>query len=552
MVLRSLSFSQNLNTGAPVLEEYLRREQVKGAFNPTYSFQLRPISIDDRDSTTSTKAILFFLAGKNTSNPKVRFNILPVISSSEFNSKRPYGWGNKGMISNVGAQTYLSTGFYARFHFLEIQFQPEYVYAQNKPFQGFSENLPESVIQHRFFFWNNADNPERFGTSGYSRFWWGQSSVNLIVGPINFGVSTQNIWWGPGQFNSLIFSDNAEGFPHLYLGTRRPIKTILGNFEGQVIMGMLENSGLEPTQNEFLNERYFEPFDGDWRYLNGMTITYNPTFLKGLFLGFSRTFQQYNKYRTKDFAGYFPIFEGFQKEKFLTNGNSVEYDSNGQDQQVVLSLRYLSSDAKVEFYGEFGRRDHSLNWREFILNPEHARAYLIGFQKLFSLPKKGELIQVRGEITHQQESNNRYIRYSGLIGNQTWHTHGLARGFVNYGQTLGVGAGVGSNVQILEISKVQGLNKRGVLLERLANNQDFYYRAFGQNPHVKPWVDLSLGLLWDQQWDNLILSGKAQFIKSYNYQWEESDTSTPDFYKGLNPFAFYGTLNLIYRIGRTE
>ncbi len=545
-----MGFSQNLNTATPVLEEYLRREQVKGAFNPDYSFQIRPISIDGRDSTSSSRAVLSFLAGKNPSNPNVRFNILPVISSSEFNSKRPYGWGNKGMIPNVGAQTYLSTGFYARFHFLEIQFQPEYVYAQNKSFQGFSENFPARVIQSRFFFWNNADTPERFGDDAYSRFWWGQSRFNLIAGPINFGVSTQNIWWGQGQFNSLVFSDNAEGFPHLYLSTRRPIKTIVGNFEAQIIMGTLENSGLEPTQNEFLNGRYFEPFDGDWRYLNGMTVTYNPKFLQGLFLGFSRTFQQYNKYRVKDFGGYFPIFEGFQKEKFLTNGNSIEYDSNGQDQQVVLSLRYLATKANFEIYAEYGRRDHALNWRDFILNPEHARAYLFGFQKLFNTFRGNDFIQVRGEMTHQSESVNRYIRYLGLSGNQSWHTHGKARGFVNYGQTLGVGSGVGSNVQTLEISKVSGFDKRGIVLERLANNQDFFYRAFGQNSEKKPWIDYSIGLLWDQQWNNFILSGKAQFIKSYNYQWQSAEDSSPEFPKGYNPFAFYGTVNLIYQIGR--
>ena len=172
--------------------------------------------------------------------------------------------------------------------------------------------------------------------------------------------------------------------------------------------------------------------------------------------------------------------------------------------------------------------------------------------KLFATAKPSTFIQIRAEITHQQESNNRYIRYLGLTGNQTWHTHGLARGFVNYGEAMGVGSGVGSNVQTVEIAKVSGLNKRGILLERLENNQDFYYRAFGQDSGRKPWIDLSLGLLWDQQWNNLILSGKAQFIKSYNYQWENEGLSTEDFPSGYNHLAFYGSFNLIYRIGRTK
>lgn len=544
-------FSQLLNTDTPVLEEYLRRSQLIKQFNSSYSFQMRPIRFEGRDSTLASQEINSFLMGKShVAKPQVRFHVLPLISTSELNTKRPYGWGNKSLIPNVGFQTYLTTGFYTRFHFLEVQFQPEFTFSQNKEFKGFPDQFSGKVTSARFFYWNNGDNPERFGKEPISEFWWGQSSVNILAGPMAFGVSTQNIWWGPGQFNSLIFSDNAQGFPHLSLNTRRPLKTFLGNFEGQIIMGRLEDSGLFPSQLDYYNQRYFRKFDGDWRYLNGLHISYNPSFLKNLFLGFSRTFQQYNKYRGKEFEDYFPVFEVFQKKTLFKNGNSVFYDSKGQDQQVAISFRYVVPNGMFELYGEYGKRDHAYDWRDFILNPDHARAYLAGFQKLFPIAAKDSYIQVRGEVTHQQESNNRYVRYKGLIGNQTWHTHGLARGFVNYGQTLGVGAGVGSNVQTLEISKVNGLNKRGLLLERLENNQDFYYRAFGQTKDRGPWIDMSVGFLWDQRWDNFILSGKAQFIKSYNYQWQNANGSTRNLPTGYNPFAFYGTVNLIYSIKR--
>ena len=546
-------FSQKLNSGMDVLEEAARRSQLIGDAPPVYSFQLRPLGLFPKDTLNAFSGIQDIFIGSKAERQKlskVRFSLLPVISSSDWNTKRPYGWGNKGMVPNVGFQTYFSTGFFAKFYALEIQFQPEYVFAQNKSFQGFSSDFATSIIQNRFFYWNNGDNPERFGNEPISKFWWGQSSIMLNFGPIATGISSENIWWGPGQFNSLTFSDNAQGFPHLSLGSNRPIRTFAGNFEFQLIVGRLENSLLEPSQNEFLNDRYFLPFDGDWRYLNGMHINYNPSFLPNLFLGFNRTFQQYNKYRIKDFDGYFPIFEVFQKKTLFENGNSVNYDGKGQDQQVTISFRYLVPKANFEVYGEFGRRDHSYDWRDFILNPEHARAYIFGFQKLIKLPLPDEFIQVRGEVTHQQESINRYARYPGLIGNQTWHTHGLARGFVNYGQSLGVGAGVGSNVQTIEISKVKNLNKRGIVLERLANNQDFFYRAFGQNPEKKPWIDLSLGFLWDEEFDRLILSGKAQFIKSYNYQWQSDGLSTEDYPNGQKLLSFYGSFNLIYRFSK--
>ncbi|SDC84261.1 Capsule assembly protein Wzi [Algoriphagus faecimaris] len=541
------SSAQSLNAGFPVVEEYTRRAQLLGNSGQQSSFFIRPFDLKGIYKDQEDSLVLSFFP-ELIRKKGYSFGILPAINSTSFNSKRPYGWGNKGKLPNVGLQSYFSGGFFAKLFFLKIQFQPEFVFASNNPFEGFSDNFSNRVTRARFFYWNNGDNPERFGNEPISRFWWGQSSLALEFGPMDLSLSTANIWWGPGQFNSLTFSDNAEGFPHFSLKTNRPLKTFIGNVETEIIVGRLENSQIAPSQSDSLNRALFRRFDGDWRYLNAIHLSYNPSFLKNFFVGFSRTFQQYNQFRGNTFNDWFPIFEVFQKKTLFTNGNSVEYDSRGQDQQVVLSFRYFSNKGNFEVYSEYGRRDHAFDWRDFIMNPEHARAYLMGFQKLFQLEKPDQFIQVRGELTHQQESVNRYIRYSGLIGNQTWHTHGLARGFVNRGEALGVGAGVGSNVQTLEISKVRKMNKIGVLFERLENHQDFYYRAFGQNSEKKPWIDFSLGLLWDHQWQNLLISAKGQFIRSSNYQWESASLSSQDFSAGEGKIAFFGQLHLIYAI----
>lgn len=540
---------QTLNAGLPILEEYLRREQLKGDFGLSNSYMMRPFNFQTlKDSGNAINTLHSFYPIKKGRKPNsFRFSILPIISTTEFNSKRPYGWGNKGLTPNVGLQTYLSAGIFASVGFLEIQLQPELTFSENRSYQGFWNGFRTPVTSARFFYWNDGDNPERFESNSF-RAWWGQSRVQLNLGGFGLALSSENIWWGPGQFNALIFSDNAEGFPHLSLHSTRPLKTIIGNFEGQLLMGRLENSLLDPSQNETMNNRFFQDFTGDWRYLNGLSITYNPVFLPNLYVGFNRTFQQYNELKGNTFRDWFPVFEFFQKERVFDDGNTITYDSQGQDQQVSVSFRYVAPKANFEVYTEFGRRDHSFNWREFILNPEHARAYIFGFQKLFPVARPNTFIQVRGEITHQQESVNRYIRYRGLIGNQTWHTHGLARGFVNYGQTLGVGSGVGANVQTLEIARVEGMNKVGIVLERLENHQDFFYRAFGQNEEKKPWIDLSMGLLFDKRWNNLLLSSKTQFIYAQNYQWIPEGIQSEEFPSGQNLLSFYGSLNLIYSL----
>jgi hypothetical protein len=111
---------------------------------------------------------------------------------------------------------------------------------------------------------------------------------------------------------------------------------------------------------------------------------------------------------------------------------------------------------------------------------------------------------------------------------------------------LGVGIGVGSNVQTLEIALVDEFDKTGIVFERLANNQDFYYRAQLQSTERKPWVDLSLGFLYDKKFGNLLLSSKLQIIHARNYQWQLDPASTTDFPKGENITSVMAQVSLIY------
>ena len=528
-LLQNNIVAQTVISGDPIFEEKLRREQLLDSNQVISSFLMRPIS----GSFKNEKSII----------------LSPIRWTHEYNTKRPYGGGNYLLKPNVGYQTSVSFGLESQFGPFYIRFRPEFTYAQNKAYKGYTGDFPNGVNISKYHYWNNGDNPERFADGPYGQAWFGQSLVSIRVGPMEAGFSTQNIWWGPGQFNDLTFSSNSKGFPHLTLNSFRPIKTFLGNFETQIIAGRLSSSNRVPSQIEVLNDRYYEESNNEDRYLNALMINYNPKWIPNLFIGVARTFQRYYSFQGNSFGDYFPIFQAFQKEKFYKNGNSVAYDEDGFDQQLTLNFRYLVPKAKFEVYAEYGRRDHAFNYREFILNPDHARAYLLGFQKLFPIEHSDFLMQIRSEILHQQSSVNRYIRYPGLLGGFAWNTHDQARGFTQDGESLGSGAGIGSNVQTLEISIVDGYLKRGILFERVANQQDFYYAAFGRSNKYNPWIDVSLGFLWDQEWDRLILSGKFQYIRALNYQWQSEATSTADFPTGQNLGSVFTQIHLIYRVG---
>jgi hypothetical protein len=534
--------AQETATGNQAVDEFLRRKSLNGKEDVQIGWMFRSSSSIPED---------FFYPLDTTYKEEKRFdyNILPLYFTTRLDGKRPYVGGEYVLIPARGVQSFLSTGIKARFSILHFQFQPELVTAQNLTFPGFPGTYSSGTLAARFLYWNVSDSPERFGNSTYTKAFLGQSSISLRLGAFELAAGTKNFWWGPGQWNSLIFSNNAPGFPHISLNTTKPAKTFLGHFEGQVLIGRLESSGFPGSQSEDLNTRFFKPLNPDWRYINAFMISYTPKWIPNFSIGMARSFLQYSEFVKSTFSGIFPMFEPFQKERFFVDDGIFfgDYDTRQKDksQQATAFGRYVFEMGKGEVYFQFGRRDHAFNWREFILNPEHARAYQFGFIKLANLSGPSRLLQIRGEITHQQESVNRYLRYN-INGGISWHTHGDKRGFGHLGQPLGVGIGTGSNVQTLEVSVVEDWNKWGILFERLENNQDFYYRAFGQQGERKPWIDWSTALLWNTSYKDIFISTRLQGVYARNYQWGLSKTSTFEFPVSQNLFSVHGQINMIY------
>jgi len=539
LTLVNKSFSQNLQAGHPVFEEFLRRKQLLGSDSVNYSFNLRqvldfPVKFNPENNL------------RDSSNFK--FVILPILSSTIYNSKRPFGWGNYGLTPSNGVKKYLSLGGVIKKKNFILYIQPELFFQQNKLFEGFSNSFTNDVIEDKFFLWNAIDNPEQFSDKPNFSFALGQSFFSYRLKNSEIAISNRSLWWGPGQWNSLLFSNNARSFPHISFNSTQPIKTFLGNFEYQLIFGKLKSSFIEPSKDNDLNFNYFIPFVDKPRYLNAINISLSPKSLPNLHLGFGRTFMQFWDKEKISLPYLIPIFEGFQKEKFFSNGNSVFYDGKIQSQQMVVFLRYLIPKANFEFYFEYGRRDHALNWREFLLNPEHGRAYQLGFIKLFELNETNELFQVRAELTTQSESVNRYIRYNRPGG--FWHAHGyILTGFTNLGIPLGIGTGQGSDVQTLELSYIKDYKKFGLVFQRIENNKSFFYMLKSRGYNNIPWIDLSSGIIIDQKLkNNLFINFKLNLILSINNQWNSTNISS-DIFPDNHLFNSINTnLNFVYFI----
>lgn len=522
VVTGSSCFAQTLPVGTPLLEETWRRMQIVGERDINTSFTIRPVYADTQADYDSMYNLQSLLAEKKSSSlsyakGKGIARLLPISLKQQYNTHHPYGWNDGSMIQARGYQAQLSFGFYSRIGPLSMQIQPELVYAQNKDFTTFPSSYTDTIWESYYYKLNQIDDPEKYGTGSYAKFFPGQSSIKFNFKKLALGVSTENLWWGPGIRNSLLMSNNAPGFAHLSFNTTAPVISPIGSFEWQIISGTLKSSGILPpdTGRTYDGQTLYQPKPIDDRYLNGMIITWQPKWTKGLHLGLTRLIYQYHSDIPRNFDGYLPVIGA------LFKGQTENEDAKKRDQLLSVFFRLILPKEKAEVYAEFGRNDHSQNIRDLLLEPEHARAYIIGGRKIFSTKRKVDL-ELMIEITNLQAP------LTGLLREiPTWYAHHQVRhGYTNRGQVIGAGIGSGGSSQTIGLSWVKGIKKFGVTLERVVRNNEFYYQAFTPARNFgSHWVDLAINAHKNWYHKRFIYTANLSLVRSLNYQWRHEFNS---------------------------
>lgn len=500
LFLTKHSFSQNLIVGS-ISESILREKQLLG-YHIKNSFHIRPISIDSfllRNDSNLLNNIFLNDIKQSVLPGKLYFN--PLNYNIYFNSSRPFGWNNGSFISAKGFQNRLSFGLMYLSKYLNVNFQPEYIYSQNPNY--------ESSIYY--------GSPTK---GKYSRYFLGQSFAEIKYKNMSLGFSNENIWWGPGQTGSLIFSNNAPGFGHLYFKSVKPITSRIGNIEWQLVSGGLD-------QDTSLNSESFRqkpsPYPRKWIYLNAITATFNPKFFPGLFLGFTRSLSFYgngidsNRYTLVD--KYLPAVGAFFKGKINTQIDSPG-ENDEQDQQASIFLRFLLPKANFEFYVEYGYNDFKANVRDFIQDAQHASAYIFGFKKLFN--KIGNsYFSLSGEIVQMSQPSNYTVRNgsSWYVGASNLQGYKV---FNHMNQILGAGNGTGNNFQTLTIELIKEQSRYGFKIQRVQNDPRAFFTDVNRlwlSPY--PWNDFVLGPSLHKSRKNILIQSELLFVRSKNYAWKE-------------------------------
>ena len=534
MLYVSVSFAQTITVGS-YAESIARMNQLLGVSDDLSSFTQHPLN--SAFNIKADSSIQNMVAGKSLL-PK--FNLLGIPSSikilpftwlSDYNSKLPFGYNNGPLFPNVGYQTMVTGGVFIRAGILNIQFKPELVHAENGSFLTFADvqaNYQSGLIRAFFNTVNGIDAPERFGPYGISHADFGQSKITLIYKGVEAGISTENMWWGPGVQNSIMMSNSAPGFVHWTFNSANPIKTYIGSIEWQIIGGVLKQSGYFPFDPGHLiyDPGYYIPKPVTSRYLSAFTLNWHPRWVDGLFFGVSG-YDYMNRdsiYNSGSFVNkYLPVFH---PSSVAQNNVYNSTTGDGQDFAYALNVRQVLPAYHAEIYFEFARNDNVANFRDLILEPEHATAYTFGGSRVFILGNN-QFFQVKMELTHLQNPDTFLLREE-----PTWYVHnGVAPqdGYSNLGRYIGAGIGPGSNSLMFDFSYINKMNSYGVKLERYVHNLDLYYEAYGSvtninaNNYQAIWVDYSSTFYANLKFKKFLVTAEYAPVSVLNYEYLEKN-----------------------------
>lgn len=377
------------------------------------------------------------------------------------NSALPFSQNNGGLWAGRGLSTRTLTGFRVERGPVRIIFAPHMVLSANAEwplFQNYYHPAVPSGYSSFYFPYYvgrfTIDQPMRFGDNAIRRIDLGQTTALASTGNLELGFSNENEWWGPGIRNALVLSNNAPGFPHLFVRTRRPIPTRLGGVEIRWLVGGLRESA------------YFDTIStNNTRSIAAFAATLQTRWDPNLSVGVARSVYGTTKGWEKVPWRWFDVFA-------RTHRDIPDTSRTQRDQLFSIFGRWVFPASGVEIYAEWARTQLRLNLRDFLLAPNHSQAYTTGLQWLGGNWNEG-LFRVQAEISQLEQSAT--FR-DGPLG--SWYTSTrVVQGYTNRGQVLGAAIGPGASSQWLAVDYLKPSWRLGAFLGRIRWNQDVHNHA---------------------------------------------------------------------------
>ena len=362
--------------------------------------------------------------------------------SLRYNTGFAYGSNDGPIWAGRGLTSAAQLGFHASWKFISLKVAPIAFRAENREFDIAPTGRSGLALFGNPDF-GGVDLPQRFGSTAYAQLDPGESTLRVDLPFVTAGISTANQGWGPGYSFPILLGNNAAGFPHAFVGSSEPINIGIGKLHGKVFWGELFQSDYSTVTGRPTYVSRAEP--GTKRFATGIILIAQPRGLPGLELGGARFFHSVwpssgipRSYITKVFQGI--LKKNVKPDRFQDPRLPGGLDDVGisDNQLVSLFARWVLPRSGFELHAEYGRDDHSYDFRDLIQEPDHSRSYSVGARKVFS-SSPDRLTAGRFEILNFQ-----LPQLSRYRGEGEMYVHGLIRqGHTYKGQLLGADAGVG-------------------------------------------------------------------------------------------------------------
>ncbi len=427
-----------------------------------------------------------------------------------YNSKYSRTYNDGPLWSGRGSTVGLNAGFKLKWGPITGVLYPNFYHAQNRHFQRQSPgqtglNPRQNDLNYQLS--NQIDWVQIYGFDSFSEFDWGQSNISAVIGPVQIKFGTENIWWGPSVANPILMSNTAPGFPHLNIGTSKPIRTKYGDFELNSIWGKLGESD------------YFENIpSNDKRYIVGLAFGYRPSFsqfMKGFSISMGRILYQD---WPNDGLELGDLFLGLKNAdptaKLSPTGGLVNDDT---DQYLSMDIRWIFKQAGAEFYFEWVRNDFWLDFKDLVKEPEHGSVFSIGLQKSFATASA--TYKLGFEHTSLATTRTREIRASGTI-----YTHSVIRqGYTHNGHLLGAPIGPGSKSQLIRLDRYSTTGKFAFSLQKIRFNDDYFWSRYGPSGEFQRHdVEWNFGVEAVRFFKNHEFSAKVIYSRRMNWHFYEN------------------------------
>jgi hypothetical protein len=319
------------------------------------------------------------------------------------------------------------------------------------------------------YFWGEIDAPQRFGSTPFFAFDWGDSEIRYTWKTLTIGFGTQPIWLGPSYFNPILHSNNAPTYPKFDIGLKKQrimvpwINWYAGNLEARFWVGKLSES-----------EYFDNTSSNDHNMFHGLSLGYSPSFIPGLTLSANR-------------VCLVPWSWENLKYIFPNSDNTIE------DQKASFGASWIFPQIGLETYMELGIDDYVYGGTVgYIRHPFHTTVYTFGFRKIvFSLSVK----KIFGEILFESnwmEMTQTFYLHGNLVSYSFYRHHLILQGYTNRGQWIGNAVSPGGNSQIFNFIVYYPKGSSKLIISR--NNPDTNYIITHGGHDNNYWANFNLGL----------------------------------------------------------